>query len=57
MHLHSAQDGTDAEEKVRQALELDSRQRIVGVLALGVPAQNPTAHSVEDADFDRVHYR
>lgn len=57
MHLRSAQDGTDAEDKVRQALELDPRQRIVGVLALGVPAQNPTAHSVKDADFDRVHYR
>lgn len=57
MHLRFAQDGTYAEQKVRQALKLSPEQRIVGLLALGVPAQAPATHSIEDADFDRVHYR
>ena len=57
MHLRSTNDGTDAEERVRQALGLNPRQRIVGLLALGMPEQAPATHSIEDADFDRVHYR
>lgn len=57
MHLRSTDDGTDAEERVRQALGLDPRQRIVGLLALGIPEQDSSARSVEDADFSRVHYR
>lgn len=54
MHLRKASDGTDAEEVVRRVLGLGDEQRIVGILSLGVPAQEQLPRSTADADFGKV---
>ena len=54
IHLRKDGDGGDAEENVRGIVGLAEKQRIVGILALGIPAAEPPAHTMEEADFSKV---
>lgn len=47
--------GRDAEENVRRILNLPDHCRIAGILALGMPAQTPKPHTLDEADFAKVH--
>ena len=50
IHLRKDRDGGDAEENVRRILGIEKGFRTVGILALGMPAVMPEAHTVEEAD-------
>ena len=56
MHLRTAADGKDAEENVREILCVSAQYRIVGILALGIPEQKPGPNSLDEADWNKVHY-
>lgn len=55
IHLRTSLSGKDAEESVREILSLPDAFRIVGILSLGIPAEEPKPHTLEDADFTKVH--
>ena len=56
MHLRSSLSGKNAEECVREILQItDDSLRIVGVLALGIPEKKAQPHTEGDADWIRVH--
>ena len=55
IHLRSSQLGKDAESGVREILSVPDRYRIVGILALGMPAQEPKPHTLEEIDWNKVH--
>lgn len=55
IHLRS-KDGVDAEEIVRDILQIDDHYRVVGILALGVPESVPEPHGLEDIDKDKIHF-
>ncbi|MBR1852595.1 MAG: nitroreductase family protein [Lachnospiraceae bacterium] len=55
IHLRSSLLGKDAENSVRETLIVPERYRIVGILALGIPAQEAKAHTMEDIDWSKVH--
>jgi len=57
MHLRSSSDGKDAEANVRDILSLSEKYRIVGILSLGIPESEATPHTLDEADFTKVHYR
>lgn len=54
MHLRRDSEGNDAEKNVREILNLDENYRIVGIMALGVPAIKRKGKTIEDLDFDKV---
>lgn len=54
IHMRRDSQGNDAEENVREILDLDENYRIVGIMALGVPAIEREGKTVEDLDFDKV---
>lgn len=47
--------GEDAEATVLSILGVPVGFRLVGLLALGVPAQEAAPHSPDEADFSKVH--
>ena len=55
-HLRSGADGSDAEANLREILSVPEKYRIAGILSLGIPAEQPKAHSAEDADWGNVTY-
>ncbi len=56
MHLRKDSEGEDAEANVRTILAIENESmRIVGVLALGMPAENPAPYTEDDADWSKVH--
>ena len=55
IHYRKAPDGKDAEENVREILSVPDKFRIAGIIALGIPAEEPAAHTPEDADWSKVH--
>lgn len=55
IHLRSSLTGKDAEENVREILSLPEKYRIVGILSLGIPAGETKPHTLEEADFAKVH--
>ena len=55
IHLRASRDGSDAESCVRGLLSVPDSFRIVGILALGMPENEPAPHSAEDADWSKVH--
>ncbi|MBR2558477.1 MAG: nitroreductase family protein [Methanobrevibacter sp.] len=55
IHLRS-KDGVDAEEIVRDILQIDDYYRVVGILALGVPESVPEPHGLEDMDKNKIHF-
>ncbi len=55
IHLRKDGDGVDAEANVRRILGIENEaMRIVGVLALGIPAENPVPYTAEDADWSKI---
>ena len=55
IHLRSSFMGIDAEEIVREILELSEEYRIVGILSLGMPDEEAELYKLEDTDFTKVH--
>ncbi len=55
IHFRTDASGKAAEENVRDILAVPSGFRIVGILALGIPAEEPKAHALSDADWGKVH--
>ncbi|MDO4632444.1 MAG: nitroreductase family protein [Eubacteriales bacterium] len=56
MHLRNSASGASAEETVRKILQIEQdSMRIVGILALGEPAEEMKAYTEEDADWGKVH--
>ncbi|MGI5873338.1 MAG: nitroreductase family protein [Bacillota bacterium] len=54
MRLRSSAEGKDAEANVRAVVDAPPRYRVVGVLALGIPAEQPKPRTERDADFSKV---
>ena len=55
IHLRTTAAGKDAEEAVREVLSIPDECRIVGILALGIPSAQLEPHTLDEADFKRVH--
>ena len=55
IHFRTDASGKAAEENVREILAVPARFRIVGILAMGIPADEPKAHALSDADWEKVH--
>lgn len=55
MRMRKDAEGADAEQNVREVLDLDMPWRIVGILALGVPDEEKPAYSLEELQWDKVH--
>ncbi len=55
-HMRSGADGSDAEANVREVLSVPEKYRIAGILSLGIPAEQPKAHSADDADWGKVTF-
>ena len=56
IHLRSSAEGTEAEKAVREILNVDEPYRVVGILALGFPEYKAQAHSLDEINWDKVHY-
>lgn len=57
IHLRSSKQGEDAESLVRKILSVPENFRIVGILALGIPNEEPSPHSEKDIDWSRVVFQ
>lgn len=56
MHMRSSADGKNAEENVKEILDItDAKMRNVGILALGISAQELKPYSFSDAEWNKVH--
>ncbi len=55
IRLRGSSSGSDAESCVRGLISAPDYYRIVGILALGMPENEPAPHSAEDADWSKVH--
>lgn len=55
IRLRTDAGGREAERNVREILSVPDKYRIVGILAMGIPAEEAKAHTPDDADWDRVH--
>lgn len=55
IHLRSSLLGKDAEAEVRKILSVPEHYRIVGILALGIPAKESQMHTLDDVDYAKVH--
>ena len=53
--LRTAVDGTSSEEFLRKLLGYPENQKLEAVLVLGMPAQQPEAHKLEDLQYEKVH--
>ncbi len=47
--------GKAAEDNVREILAVPAGFRIVGILSLGIPAEEVKAHALSEADWGKVH--
>ena len=56
IRLRGSSSGSDAEGCVRGLLSVLDNYRIVGILALGMPENEPDQHSSCDANWSKVHY-
>lgn len=54
IHMRKDKDNMDAESNVRKALNLNDNYRIVGMMALGVPAIKREGKTIDDLDFSKV---
>ncbi len=54
LHLRTDASGKDAEENAREILSVPGNMRTVGLLALGVPAEELRPLTPEDADWTKV---
>ena len=56
MHLRKSASGEDSEKLVRDIIKIDEHYRIVGILALGIPAGDVKPHTLDDIDKNKVHF-
>ncbi len=56
IRLRGSSSGAEAESCVRQLLSAPDNYRIVGILALGMPENEPDPHSPGDADWSKVRH-
>lgn len=57
MHLRASAEGKDAEETVKELLYVPESYRIVGILSMGMPAQKPEPHTLDELEWEKVHWR
>ena len=55
MHLRKGADGSDAEANCRRILSVPDKYRIVGILSLGIPAQEPQPKTPDAKDREKIH--
>ena len=55
MRLRKDENGGDAEENVQQIMGVKEPFRIVGILALGVPAEEKDPYGLDDLKWEKVH--
>ena len=53
--LREAPDGRTTEEFLRELLGFPDSHRLEAILSIGIPAEKPAPHSLEELDFSRVH--
>ena len=56
IHMRRSKDGNDAEENVRKIMNVPDNYRVVGILSLGMPAENCKPHDFEHLDYRKIHY-
>lgn len=56
LHMRSSEDGNDAEKNARGILSVPEEFRIVGVLGLGIPNEEPNAKTLNDLDLSKIVY-
>ena len=55
IHMRSDDKENAAEKNVREILSVPEKYRIVGILSLGIPAENAEPHTLDEADQGKVH--
>ena len=55
MHLRKDSDGRDAEDNVREIMDVPDSYRIVGILSLGMPAEERPARDLEKLEYHKIH--
>lgn len=55
IHLRTNAEGHDAEDVVREILNIEDKYRIVGILALGMAKADLPPHTWDEADMTKVH--
>ncbi|MDO5785641.1 MAG: nitroreductase family protein [Eubacteriales bacterium] len=53
--LRFAEDGSSTEDYLRNLLHYPEHMKLEAVLVLGMPAQHPQPHTLEDLQYDKVH--
>ena len=56
MHMRKSGDGNDAEENVRKIMNVSENYRVVGILSLGMSAENCKPKDLEHLDYRKIHY-
>ena len=51
IHMRRSKDGNDAEENVRKIMNVPDNYRVIGILSLGMPAENCKPHDFEHLDY------
>ena len=55
MHMRKDENGRDSEEIVRQIMGVKEPFRSVGILALGMPAEEKAPYNLEELKWEKVH--
>lgn len=54
--LRQAEDGGSTEESCRKLLSVPDHYALEAILSLGIPADHPPAHTLEELDRSKIHY-
>ena len=55
MHLRESADGNDAEDNIRKIMSVPDNYRTVGVLSLGIPAEERAPNELSELDHSKIH--
>lgn len=55
MRLRKDADGADAEQNVREIMGVGDPYRLVGIMALGIPAEEKAAYNLDELKWEKVH--
>lgn len=55
MHFRKDAEGKDAEENVKNILNVSENYRIAGILAMGIAAEDAKPHTQDEIDWEKVH--
>ena len=56
MHMRQSKDGNDAEDNVRRIMDVPENYRVVGILSLGMPAENCKPKDLDQLEYRKIHY-